>query len=191
MQLHTGWRQISEIMYDSTVTSVWLLVTFSAYWRLTRCVPFDKMSVCIHDLWFYEIFLDHYNGSYEHSIIANCSIVAPLSIVKYVIRKVGYVGVLTDVCFWLRKELKKSQSASVCLVQTCLELSIFIFLSQVSLRSVSGQSQVSPRSVPGQYQVILRSLWAYFVSKSEPKILRLVVLFLRVALIYLQSFFEV
>ena len=33
--------------------------------------------------------------------------------------------------------------SSICLMQTCLELSIFIFLSQVSLRSVSGQSQVS------------------------------------------------
>ena len=46
--------------------------------------------------------------------------------------------------------------------------------SQVSLRSVPGQSQVSPRSVPGQSQVSLRSLWAYFVSKTVPKILCLV-----------------
>ena len=37
-------------------------------------------------------------------------------------------------------------------MKTCLELSIFIFLSQVSLRSVSGQSQISPRSVSGQSQ---------------------------------------
>ena len=36
--------------------------------------------------------------------------------------------------------------------------------SQVSLRSVSGQSQVS-----------LRSLCAYFVRQTEPKILRLVI----------------
>ena len=42
---------------------------------------------------------------------------------------------------------------SVCSMKSVLELSIFIFLSQVSLRSVSGQSQVSPRSVPGQSQV--------------------------------------
>ena len=31
--------------------------------------------------------------------------------------------------------------------ETCLKLTIFIFLSQVSLRSVSGQSQVSLRSL--------------------------------------------
>ena len=43
-------------------------------------------------------------------------------------------------------------------MKTCLELSIFIFLSQVSLRSVSGQSQVSLRSVPGLSQVSLRSV---------------------------------
>ena len=42
--VHTGWRQISEIMFDSTVTSVWLLVTFSDYWRLTKCGSFDKIS---------------------------------------------------------------------------------------------------------------------------------------------------
>ena len=44
--------------------------------------------------------------------------------------------------------------------------------SKVSLRSVSGQSQVSLRSVSGQSQVSLMSLCAYFVSKTEPKILR-------------------
>ena len=50
------------------------------------------------------------------------------------------------------------------LMKVCLELSIFIFLSQVSLnsvsvqsRSVSGQSQFSLRSVSGQAQVSLRS----------------------------------
>ena len=69
------------------------------------------------------------------------------------------------------KELKKSQCQSVRSVQTCLQLSIFIFLSQVSLRSVSGQSQVSLRSVSGQSQV---SLCAYFVRQTEPEILRLV-----------------
>ena len=43
----TGWGQISDIMYDSTVTSIWLLVTFSAYWRLTRTKygPFDKICL--------------------------------------------------------------------------------------------------------------------------------------------------
>ena len=46
--------------------------------------------------------------------------------------------------------------------------------SQVSLRSVSDQSQVSLRSVSGQSQVSLRSLCAYFVRQTEPKILRLV-----------------
>ena len=74
---------------------------------------------------------------------------------------------------------------SVRSVKTCLELSIFIFFSQVSLRSVSGQSQVSLRSVSGQSRVSLRSvsgqslvslrsLCAYFVRQTEPKILRLV-----------------
>ena len=43
--IYTGWRRISEIMYDSTVTSVWLLLTFSAYRRLTRYGPFDKISI--------------------------------------------------------------------------------------------------------------------------------------------------
>ena len=36
-------------MYDSTVTSISLLVTFSAYWRLTRCGPFDK--ICLLSSW--------------------------------------------------------------------------------------------------------------------------------------------
>ena len=48
--------------------------------------------------------------------------------------------------------------SSVRSVQTCLELSIFIFLSQVFLRSVPGQSQVSLRSVPGQSQDSLRTV---------------------------------
>ena len=47
---------------------------------------------------------------------------------------------------------------SFCLMKVCLELSFFIFLSQVSLRSVSGQSQVSLRSVSGQSQVSPKSL---------------------------------
>ena len=53
----------------------------------------------------------------------------------------------------------------VCLMKTCLELSIFILKQsgsvqgqfQVSFRSVSGSSQVSLRSVSGQSQVSLRS----------------------------------
>ena len=47
---------------------------------------------------------------------------------------------------------------SVCSMKSVLELSIFFFLSQVSLRSVPGQSQVSPRSLSDQSQVILTSL---------------------------------
>ena len=48
--------------------------------------------------------------------------------------------------------------------------------SQILLSSVSGQSQVSLRSVSGQGQpqASLRSLLAYFVGKTEPRILRLV-----------------
>ena len=53
---------------------------------------------------------------------------------------------------------------SVCSVISVLELTIIIFLTQVSLRSVSGQSQVSLRSVPGQSQVSLRSLCAYIIT---------------------------
>ena len=45
----------------------------------------------------------------------------------------------------------------VCLVKSVLQLTIFIFLSQVSLRSVSGYSQVIIRSLSGHSQVILRS----------------------------------
>ena len=49
--------------------------------------------------------------------------------------------------FWLCQELNKCKCSSVCSMKVCLELSIFIFLSQVSLRSVPGQSQVRVRSV--------------------------------------------
>ncbi len=38
--------------------------------------------------------------------------------------------------FCLRKELKKGKSSFVCSVEVCLELSIFIFLAQVSLSSL-------------------------------------------------------
>ena len=46
----------------------------------------------------------------------------------------------------LRSSFCLSFRSSICPSLTCLELSIFIFLSQVSLRSVPGQSQVSLRS---------------------------------------------
>ena len=55
--------------------------------------------------------------------------------------------------------------------------------SQVSLRAVSCQSQVSLRAVSCQSQVSLRSLCAYFVRKTEPKILRLVFMFLTLKII--------
>ena len=51
-------------------------------------------------------------------------------------------------------------------VLVCLELLIYIFWHQIlpdDFRSVSGQAQVS-----------LRSLCAYFVRQTEPKILRLI-----------------
>ena len=47
---------------------------------------------------------------------------------------------------------------SVCSVQSVLELTIFLFPSQVNLRSVSGHTQVS----------------SYFIGQTEPRILRLV-----------------
>ena len=40
--------------------------------------------------------------------------------------------------FWLRQELKKCNCPSVCSVKVYLELSIFIFLTQVCLWSVLG-----------------------------------------------------
>ena len=43
-------------------------------------------------------------------------------------------------------------------MKSALKLTIFIFLSQVSLRTVSSQSQVSLKSVSGQSQVSLRSV---------------------------------
>ena len=74
----------------------------------------------------------------------------------------------------VRSSISANVRLSVCSMKSVLELSIFIFLSQVSPRSVSGQSQVSFRSVSGQSQVSLRSLFAYFVRQTEPEILRLV-----------------
>ena len=64
----------------------------------------------------------------------------------------------------IRSSINANLRPFVCLMKSVLELSIFIFLSQLSIRSVSGQSQVvsgqsqvSPRSVSGQSQVSLRS----------------------------------
>ena len=65
--------------------------------------------------------------------------------------------------FWLRQEPKKGKCSFVRLMISALELTIFIFLSEVILRIVSGQSLVS-----------LRSLCTYLVRQTEPKILRLV-----------------
>ena len=66
-------------------------------------------------------------------------------------------------------------SGTKCSKALNLHLSL-IGQSQVSLGSVSGQSQVSLRLVSGQSQahVSHRSLCAYFVRQTEPKILRLV-----------------
>ena len=63
------------------------------------------------------------------------------------------------VYFWLRQELRESLCPSVCLSGTKWSKELNL-LSQVCLRSVSGQSQVSLRSVSGQSQisVIVRSV---------------------------------
>ena len=45
LRQYTGWQSISEIKYCLTVTSFWVLVTFWAYRRLTRCGPFDKIAL--------------------------------------------------------------------------------------------------------------------------------------------------
>ena len=59
-----------------------------------------------------------------------------------------------------------------------LELTIFIFLPQVSLRSVSGQFQVSFRSGSGQSQVSLRSVSGHSVpTLSVRQSLKYLVLF--------------
>ena len=42
---YTGWGLISEIKYGLTVTLICVLVTFQAYWGLTRCAPFDKICL--------------------------------------------------------------------------------------------------------------------------------------------------
>ena len=66
--------------------------------------------------------------------------------------------------------LRLSVCLSVCLMKVCLELSIFNFLSQVSPRSVPGQSQVS-----GQSQVLGLSELTSSVRRS----LKYLVLLLR------------
>ena len=53
-------------------------------------------------------------------------------------KKIALLGMIKELplmltCFWLRQELKESPSVLPVLV--CLELSIFIFLAQISLRS--------------------------------------------------------
>ena len=70
--------------------------------------------------------------------------------------------------FWLRQELRVSVCPSVRPSGTSLSKALnlhlsLIVMSQICLRLVSGQSQVSRRS-----------LCAYFVRQTEPKILRLV-----------------
>ena len=54
------------------------------------------------------------------------------------------------VFFWLRQELKKSQSPSVRPFQTCLEQSIFIILAQIFKQSVRNRSAVSEHSESDQ-----------------------------------------
>ena len=58
---------------------------------------------------------------------------------------------------------------SVCPLKVCLELSIFIFLTQVSVRTLSGHSQVS-------YQLFFTAILAYLIEQTEPKILCLVII---------------
>ena len=64
------------------------------------------------------------------------------------------------------QEMQMFVSSSVCLMKSVLELTIFIFLYQASLRTVSGQSQVRLRSVPGQSQVSPRSVSGQLQSVS-------------------------
>ena len=70
---------------------------------------------------------------------------------------------------------KTDVSSCMCLfirlVQICLELSIFIFLAQISFRFFFHVSH-KPKSHSGL--TLLSTLSAYFVGQTEPKILRLV-----------------
>ena len=65
--MSTGWQQISDIMYNSTVTLNCDLVTFSAHWRLIRYGPFNKISF----LCFLELFRGHNRGPAE-KVIFSC-----------------------------------------------------------------------------------------------------------------------
>ena len=82
--------------------------------------------------------------------------------------------------FWLRKELKESLYPSVrpsvrLSVTKCYQgLSIFIFLSQVSLRSLL--FQVCLQYVSGLFRPSLSAFLAYFIRQTELKIFRLVLL---------------
>ena len=70
--------------------------------------------------------------------------------------------------FWLRQELRESLCVSVCLSSISLSEALNLNLSFIGL------SQICLMSVSGQFQVSLRSLCAYFVRQTEPKILHLV-----------------
>ena len=66
---HTGWQSISEIKYCLTVTSFWVLVTFWAYRRLTRCGPFDKIALwsLLMPIW------DHLSLDSKETIFRRCT----------------------------------------------------------------------------------------------------------------------
>ena len=67
--IHTGWQSISEIKYCLTVTSFWVLVTFWAYRRLTRCGPFDKIALwsLLMPIW------DHLSLVSKETIFRRCT----------------------------------------------------------------------------------------------------------------------
>ena len=66
---YTGWQSISEIKYCLTVTSFWVLVTFWAYRRLTRCGPFDKIALwsLLMPIW------DHLSLVSKETIFRRCT----------------------------------------------------------------------------------------------------------------------
>ena len=65
----TGWQSISVIIYCFTVTSFWVLVTFWAYRRLTRCGPFDKIALwsLLMPIW------DHLSLVSKETIFRRCT----------------------------------------------------------------------------------------------------------------------
>ena len=72
------------------------------------------------------------------------------------------------ITFWLRQELRQSLCLSVCLFGTSLSKALnfhlsLIVLSQISLRSVSGQSEVSLRSDSGLFVPNSSDSLKYFV----------------------------